>query len=212
MRLLVFYLIAITWAIFSYSNVFFLLPPYLALKGFPPETAGILVGTFYGATTLVRPLGGWIVERIGVRRTLTASAALCLAAAAFNFVGSSFWPIMGIRFLMGCGFGIFVVALTAYQALVIPEEVRGLAFALITLGALSCLFTVVPLADWLLAHSYLNLFLTVPLVMSVLCIVLAWRLPPLSKRLQDMGVRHWGTWGDLYRETPFWRIVASCFL
>ena len=212
MRLLVLYLIGITWAIYSYSNVFFMFAPYLALKGFPSELAGILVGAFYAATTLVRPLGGWFVEHVGMRRTLIISAFICFGVAVFNFVTVSFWPLLLVRFAMGCAFGVFVVALTTYQSLVIPEEIRGMAFALITLGALACLFTVVPLADWLLSHEHPRLFLVIPLVMAMLCVVLSFRLPPLSEALRASGMKDWGTWRELYQDTPFWRTVTSCVL
>lgn len=212
MRLLVLYLIGITWAIYSYSNVFFMFAPYLQMLGFSPERSGILVGAFYAATTLVRPVGGWIVERAGIRRTLIVAACVCLGAAALKFVAVSFWPLLAIRLIMGCAFGVFVVALTTYQSLVIPEEIRGLAFALITLGALACLFTVVPLADRLLSQNHPIPFLAIPVVMAGLCILLSCCLPPLSSRLKAEGVPEWGTWKDLYEETPFWRTVTSCTL
>jgi MFS family permease len=213
MRLMLLYLMGITWAIYSYSNVFFLFAPYLALMGFSSESAGILVGAFYAATSLVRPVSGWIVERAGIRRTLAVSALLCLGAAFFKFVTVSFWPLLLIRLAMGSAYGVFIVALTTYQALVIPEEVRGAAFAVVTLGALFCLFTVVPLADWLLRNRFFSLFLAVPLCVATLCVVLSYRLPPLpANSASENRKMDWGSWGELYRNTPFWRIVTSCTL
>ncbi|MDR1378316.1 MAG: MFS transporter [Synergistaceae bacterium] len=211
MRLIVVYLIGITWAIYAYSNVFFMLAPYLALKGFPSERVGILVGAFYAATTLVRPLGGWIVERVGMKRALTVSSAFCLGIAFFMFTTVSFWPLFWIRLAMGCGYGIFVVALTTYQSLVIPEETRGLAFVYITLGALACLFTVVPLTDWCLTQNHTTAFLAIPLFTASLCVALSFRLP-LSPSQATIGAGKWGTWGELYRDTPFWRTSISCAL
>jgi MFS family permease len=213
MRLMLLYLMGITWAIYSYSNVFFLFAPYLALMEFSSESAGILVGAFYAATSLVRPVSGWIVERAGIRRTLVVSALLCLGAAFFKFAAASFWPLLLIRLAMGGAYGVFIVALTTYQALVIPEEARGASFAVVTLGALFCLFTVVPLADWLLRHRFPSLFLTIPLCAAALCVVLSFRLPPLpAGSAWGNGETDWGSWGELYRETPFWRIVTSCAL
>ena len=180
---LVSYLIWTTWAIYSYSNVFFMLAPYLTLKGFSPEFAGILVGGFYAATTLARPLGGWIAERAGIRATLIVSAFLCLGVALFMFAASSFWSLLSTRLVMGCAYGVFVVVLTTYQSLAIPEEIRWRSFALITLGSLGCLFTVVPFADWLLARGRAALFLTVPVLAAGLCVILSFRLPSLSKNL-----------------------------
>jgi MFS family permease len=213
MRLMLLYLMGITWAIYSYSNVFFLFAPYLAIMDFSSESAGILVGAFYAATSLVRPVSGWIVERAGIRRTLVVSALLCLGAAFFKFATASFWPLLLIRLAMGGAYGVFIVALTTYQALVIPEEARGAAFAIVTLGALFCLFTVVPLADWLLRHRLPSLFLTIPLCAAALCVVLSYRLPPLPVgSAWGNGETDWGSWGELYRDTPFWRIVTSCAL
>jgi MFS family permease len=219
MRSMLLYLTGITWAIYSYSNVFFLFSPYLDLMGFSSESAGILVGAFYAATSLIRPASGWIVERAGMKRTLIVSALLCLGAALFKFAAASFWPLLLVRLAMGGAYGVFVVALTAYQSLVIPEEMRGASFALVTLGSLSCLFTVVPLADWLLRNRLPSLFLAVPLCAAALCAVLSCRLPPLPKRPGDGDGKkgkgsetNWGTWGELYRDTPFWRIVTSCAL
>ncbi|MDR1376824.1 MAG: MFS transporter [Synergistaceae bacterium] len=207
----VLYLIGTTWAIYSYSNVFFMLAPYLALRGFPPELAGVLVGGFYAATTLARPLGGWAAERFGIRRTLVVSAFSCAGAALFMFCATSFWPFLLIRLVMGCAYGIFVVALTTYQSLVIPEEIRGLAFALVTLGSMACLFTVVPLADWLLAKGRVQWFLAIPVVMAGLCVVLSFRLPALSEN-SNAASKEWGTWAELYRDTPAWRMATSCVL
>jgi MFS family permease len=206
----VWYLIVITWAIYCYSNVFFMFAPYMALKGFPSELTGILVGAFYAATTLIRPLGGCIVERLGIRRTLVASSALCAFAALFKFAASSFAPLLIIRLAMGCFYGIFVVALSTYQSLVIPEPVRGKAFAIISIGSLSCLFTVVPLAEWLLSRGAASLFLAIPVGMSALCALLSLHLPQVA--FGNAPESGWGTWGELYRDTPFWRISTSCVL
>jgi hypothetical protein len=82
----------------------------------------------------------------------------------------------------------------------------------ITLGALACLFTVVPLADWCLAQDHIAVFLTIPLFMASLCVILSFRLPSFSSSSLPQTAINWGTWGDLYRDTPFWRTAASCAL
>ena len=210
MNFTVSYLIVITWAIFSCPNVFFMFAPYMTLKGSPPELTGILVGAFYAATTLIRPVGGWIVERVGIRRTLAVSSALCSVSALFKFVTVSFLPLLVIRFAMGCFFGIFVVALTTYQSLVIPEAVRGKAFAIISIGSISCLFTVTPLAEWLLSQGMPELFLAMPVCTTAICVVLSLRLPPIN--FENSKESGWGTRRELYDGTPFWRMVTSCML
>jgi MFS family permease len=209
MRLVV-YLIAITWAIYCYSNTYFFLPIYLDIHAFPKELTGMLVGAFYAATTLVRPFGGLITERVGIKKTLIVSTIICIIAATFKYFTLSFMPLLFIRILMGCSFGIFIVALTTYQSLIIPEERRGVVFAYISIGSLGCLVTVVPLSDFLLSHSYENLFLSLPIIAAVSCMILAIKLPQLPENVKKTAEnQEWGTWKELYQNTPFWRIVTS---
>jgi MFS family permease len=207
---LVAYLIAITWAIYCYSNTYFFLPNYLNIHEFPKELTGILVGAFYVATTIVRPFGGLITERAGIKVTLITTTIICTLAAALKFFTLSFVPLLLIRILMGFSFGIFVVALTTYQSLVIPEESRGVAFAYISIGSLGCLVTVVPLADLLLSNSYEKLFLSLPIIAAFFCIILSIKLPPMPETVKKTTEnQEWGTWKELYQNTPFWRIVTS---
>ena len=207
---LVVYLIAITWAIYCYSNTYFFLPIYLNLHEFPKELTGILVGAFYVATTLIRPLGGLVTERVGIKKTLIISTAFCISTAALKYFTLSFMPLLLIRILMGCSFGIFIVALTTYQSLIIPEERRGVVFAYISIGSLGCLVTVVPLADLLLSHSFENLYLSLPIIAASICLILLIRLPQLPENVKKTAEnQEWGTWKELYQNTPFWRIVTS---
>ena len=207
---LVAYLIAITWAVYCYSNAYFFMPIYLDLHEFPKELTGVLVGVFYAATTLVRPFGAFITERVGIKTILITSALACICAALLKFAALSFAPLLLIRILMGISFGTLVVALTTYQSLVIPEESRGVAFAYISIGSLGCLFTVVPLSDLLLSHSYEKLYLCLPVIAALFCVILSIKLPPLPDNIKSSTeTREWGTWRELYNDTPFWRIVIS---
>jgi len=186
------------------------MPVYLDLNGFPKELTGILVGAFYVATTLVRPIGGFITERAGIKITLITSASICIFAAALKFFTLSFTPLLLIRILMGCSFGTFIVALTTYQSLTVPEESRGVTFAYISIGSLACLVTVVPLADLFLSLSFEKLFLSLSMMTAVLCLILSIKLPPLPDKVKSATEnKKWGTWRELYENTPFWRIVAS---
>ncbi|HRX26007.1 MAG TPA: MFS transporter, partial [Aminivibrio sp.] len=137
-------LLIINFAIYSYSNAFFFLAPYLAGRGYSAASAGILVGVFYAATTAVRPVGSWITERIGVRKSMIWSSGVCIACAlALQLYQGAFGWFVGVRVVMGLAYSIFMVALTTYQALVIEESKRGLGFVLVSVGSLIPMFTVV---------------------------------------------------------------------
>ena len=207
-------LMIINFAIHSYSNTFFFLAPYLNTQGYSAASAGVLVSVFYAATTAVRPLGSWITERLGIRGSMVFSSLLCLGCAAvLQIYQGSFSYFVTLRIVMGLGFSVFMVALTTYQALVIEESKRGLGFVLVSVGSLIPMFTVVPLTDYLVRSGLDRFFMILPLAAAALSFSLALRLQPAgyqgsSGRGQSM---QWGTYGDLFRETPAGKIVFSCF-
>jgi MFS family permease len=49
-----------------------------------------------------------------------------------------------------------------------------------------------------------------PVIAAFLCIVLSVKLPPLPENIKKTTEsKNWGTWNELYKDTPFWRIVTS---
>lgn len=213
MNPLILFLFMSNFAIYAYSNTYFFLAPYLESQGMSASGAGLAVSVFYAATTLARPFGGWIVERSGVRRTMILSSLGCAALSiAFAFHGKDLVPILGVRILMGLFFSVFVVAMTAYQALSVPEELRGASFALVTIGSVFPLFTVVPFSDFLLRRGASTIFLAMPPVAALLCARLSIRLKPVVLPTDGEGRRAWGTYGELFRTTPAVRMLLSCLL
>ncbi|MDK2959676.1 MAG: hypothetical protein PWP47_1720 [Synergistaceae bacterium] len=207
-------LLIINFAIYSYSNAFFFLAPYLAARGYTAASAGILVGVFYAATTAVRPVGSLITERIGVRKSMIWSSGVCIGCAlALQAYQGAFAWFVGVRVVMGLAYSIFMVALTTYQALVIEESKRGLGFALVSVGSLIPMFTVVPLTDYLVRSGQDRFFMILPLAAAALSFSLALRLQPAGYQgsTGQNQPMEWGTYGDLFRETPAGKIVFSCF-
>ena len=207
-------LLVINFAIYSYSNAFFFLAPYLAVRGYTAASAGILVGAFYAATTAVRPVGSWITERMGVRKCMIWSSAACIACAlALQAYQGTFAWFVGVRVVMGFAYSIFMVALTTYQALAIEESKRGLGFSLVSVGSLIPMFTVVPLTDYLVRSGLDQYFMLLPLAAAALSFSLAVRLhPAVSHESTGQGKpMEWGTYADLFRESPAGKIIFSCF-
>lgn len=213
MHSLILFLFMSNFAIYAYSNTYFFLAPYLESQGMSASDAGLAVSVFYAATTLARPFGGWIVERSGVRRSMILSSLACAALSiVFAFHGKDLAPILGVRLLMGLSFSVFVVAMTAYQALSVSEELRGASFALATIGSVFPLFTVVPFSDFLLRRGASLLFLAMPPIAALLCVRLSIRLKPVVPPAGDEGRISWGTYGDLFHTTPAIRMALSCLL
>jgi MFS family permease len=75
------------------------------------------------------------------------------------------------------------------------------------------MFTVVPLTDYLVRRGLDRFFMILPLAAAALSFSLALRLRPArfqGSPGQDQPME-WGTYGDLFRETPAGKIVFSCF-
>lgn len=203
-----------SFAIYSYSNAFFFLAPYLSLKGFTVASAGMMVGAFYAAGTAIRPVGGWLTERAGMRKSMIGSSAVCFfCALALQFYQGSFAWFIGVRVVMGVAYSIFLVALTTYQALVLEESRRGLGFVLISLGCLVPMFTIVPLTDYFIRNGLERFYMLFPIASAALSFFLALRLKPAGRRYSagTEEIAEWGTYRDLFRETPAGKIIFSCF-
>jgi len=142
------------------------------------------------------------------------SSGVCIACAlALQLYQGAFGWFVGVRVVMGLAYSIFMVALTTYQALVIEESKRGLGFVLVSVGSLIPMFTVVPLTDYLVRSGLDRFFMILPLAAAALSFSLALRLRPArfqGSPGQDQPME-WGTYGDLFRETPAGKIVFSCF-
>ncbi|MDN5336472.1 MAG: hypothetical protein PWR02_1498, partial [Synergistales bacterium] len=145
-------LMAANFGIMAFSQVYFLLPMYLEWAGVRgPEMVGWILGAYYAASTFPRPFLAQLVERFPLRKVLMASAVLCaVGGVGLALSGSSVPFLVFWRTLSGFAFGLYLVALTTYQTMVIPDEVRGGAFALVAVGAMAPFVISLPLGDWFL--------------------------------------------------------------
>ncbi|GAB6280019.1 MAG: MFS transporter [Thermovirga sp.] len=187
------------FAIMSFSYVYFLLPLYLDHVGLrSPATIGWILGTYYAASTIPRPFMALLIEHFPFRTTLTG-AALCCAAGSIGLALSGVsLPLLVIsRVLMGFGFGLFLVSFTTYQTMVIPNEVRGGAFALITIGAMAPFLIVVPMLDWILQHGFFGLYIWVGPMVATVCALVGTTFGRVDRdRVQPE--RRWGTYSQLF--------------
>ncbi len=187
------------FAIMSFSCVYFLLPLYLDHAGLrSPATIGWILGTYYAASTIPRPLMALLVERFPFRTTL-AGGAFCCAAGSIGLAlsGISLPLLVMSRVLMGFGFGLFLVSLTTYQTMVIPNEVRGGAFALITTGAMAPFLIVVPLVDWILNQGYFGLYIWMGPMLAAVCALVGMTYGRIDRERVQPEER-WGTYSQLF--------------
>ena len=198
------------FVIHCFSNLYFLFGPFYEARGATSQEAGWFLSLFYIATLLCRPLGSFALERFGVRGTLMGSAALCAAGSAGIALSlDSPLILLALRALTGIGFSAFVVGAMAYQSLVIPPQMRGASFALVTTGSMAPLATIVPLADWMVHQGHVTLYLWTAPLLGLLCIGLGYlvqapgRVPPPRPA--------WGSYRDLLHLPGIPVLVFSAF-
>jgi len=210
------------FTITGFSNFYFLLGPFLEGRGFSPRYAGLALSLYFAATVAFRPFGARALEGLGTRRTLIASGGLCALGGALMALGTDSPALVLLsRALMGVGTSAYGVGVMAYQGLIVSEESRGSAFALLAAGSMAPQATVVPLAEWLLARGWEGAFLWGATAMAVGAALLgAWCVPrgdsgrprggegkepsaPRAARRSEAETlpdgETWGSYGDLFR-------------
>jgi MFS family permease len=190
----------VTYLVQSYVAVYFLLPLALRRGGLSLSVIGWVVAIFFAATMGGRPAGGFSLERWGVRATLLWSCG-GLILFSLPFLGSPGVPaLLGLRLGMGFCFGVAMVALTAYQAMSIPEAVRGSAFGWIAVAYVLPQLTVLPLGDFFLASRQELLFYGLAPLAGLLALWGSLKISPeKDPEYSEKRASSWGSWRDVFR-------------
>jgi len=199
-RLLIFKFFAANFAIMSLSNVYYLLAPYLKMYAIvDPGIIGWVLGSYYAASTFSRPLVVRLVEKYGIYATMVGAACVNLiSSAGVALAGPSIPLVLFWRILTGIASSLFLVSITTYQVLSVPDEIRGSSFALVSAGCIAPLVTAVPLSEWLLHHGHPLLYIWLGPFVSLLSLLLVMSFKddvmPGKKKQQD-----WGSYSDAFR-------------
>ena len=205
------------FAIHCMEQIYFVYGNVLQEMGISPELTGWLLGSFFMAIMVFRPLGGWLLENLGIRRTLLIGSAVGFVGCSILFVASFeiFRGSVSILFLgrvlSGASFGIYSIGIFSYQAITVPEHMRGAVFAIVISGGVLPTATITPIGEWLLRSSHLRTYLALGPLMCLACWYFGSRLgrndePAKGNRPQ------WGTYGDLARSKPFILLALSGLL
>ena len=201
----------VTYVVQGFMALYFLYPLALSRQGVDLVRTGWLMSAFFLATTLVRPLGSLCTERLGVWRTLLLSGLGMGVASLGLAVPGSFSLLLAVRLLQGGFYGVYMVGLTAYQALVIPPDIRGAAFALVSVGYVMPQLTVVPGADFLLSRGWLGVYLAQAPLWGFACAAAAFLVPRELAR-ERRPHEDWGSWGELRRLSGLVPLLVSLLL
>lgn len=204
------------YAIYCVKQGYFLYGNVLEQYGYSPRMIGPLLGVLYVAVMAMRPLGGWILERFGVRRGLVAGGLVCLAGCMLLYFARSPGAIVAGRLLVGAGISVYSTGVFAYQALVVPAEIRAASFAIVVTGGMLPLATVAPIAEWLIARGLTDAYLLMGPLICLLCVWLGARVGPAENEgpripAVSPGPEAWGSYGELFQSRKFLVLIASAF-
>jgi MFS family permease len=207
----------------AYVSMFFMYPVALQQQGISLALTGWLMSIFSVASTLIRPVGSLMSERIGVRKSLLfASLLLFVCSLPFLFF-NSFSSLMVIRGSVGLFYGIVMVAVTTYQALSIPSERRGSLYAWIAIAYVLPQLSVLPLSEFFLSKVGTFAFLTLAPIIAIATFAVSKQLPRLkdlkkeSKETEDTYLtqssseqeENWGSWKEMFYVPGFWPLVLT---
>ncbi|HOO63613.1 MAG TPA: MFS transporter [Synergistaceae bacterium] len=197
-RRLVWTLLFLQFTIMGVSNIYYLLATYLHhLHVTSPIILGWAMGTYYAASTLVRPFVGWLVERYSFRLTMLWGSGGCfLGTLGLALSGSFTGGIIFWRAFMGIASSLFIVSITTFQALEISDEKRGSAFTFVSAGSIAPLLLMVPLAEWMLLQGYIQLYIWFPPAVALACVLLVLTVEP--PRDYHSTKHSWGTYRGLF--------------
>lgn len=198
-RFLIFKFFIANFAIMSLSNVYYLLAPYLKIYGVvDPGIVGWILGSYYAASTFSRPLVSGLVEKFGFYPTLVGAAAGNLVSSTgVALAGSSISWILLWRILTGISSSLFLVSLTTYQIIAVPDEIRGSSFSIVSAGCIAPLVTAVPLSDWLLQNGYSTPYIWLGPFISLMSLILALFFKG-DVSFEKKGKNDWGRYSELF--------------
>lgn len=161
--------VAVGWLLVLGTRVVLpaLLPQVKTAFGIDNATAGLLVSVLWAAYAVTQFPAGMMVDRIGERTTLTASAVVTAAgAAALTFAPSFVVFVLG-SVLFGLGSGLYAPPRVTVLSRIYPDRdgtALGITFAVGNLGAAALPLIAGALAVWV--HWRLGFgFVVIPLAL-----------------------------------------------
>jgi MFS family permease len=114
---------------FLFMTFYFLLVslPVLVIQQFGSSKteAGLMTTVFLISAIIIRPIAGFAIERIGLRKILVTALFIFLGSSLLYFVAKTMPVLLVIRFLHGIGFGMATTAAGALVANIIPRARSG---------------------------------------------------------------------------------------
>lgn len=185
------------FGIYCLANVYFIFGPFYSSLGASPRAVGLFLSIYYMTMIICRPLGSWLMERLGVRKTLIRSSVFSIVAAVGITLSLSD-PVMLLFFraISGISASVIVVVTVAYQSMILDVKSRGVGFALFTTASLLPMATVVPIAEFLLKKGLSNYYLWLPVLIALISLAVSLGIKDITAKTKEKTV--WGTYRNMF--------------
>lgn len=158
-------------------------------RHFSAGRATLIIGLVGFGSFISRPIGGFLADKIGCRRTILLSLSFTTVTTLILGFAFESWLIVSVAFLLGFFNGLFEPASTAMIAGVVNPEMRvsayGLTYWAVNVGAAAAPL----LAGFLASYNYVALFLLDALTTGLFALLVWWRIPQISPEGTQHGQR-----------------------
>ena len=165
-----------------------ILPSYVHLRlGFSTVLAGLVISVEYVATVLTRPMSGWMVDRLGAKRSVLYGLAICGVSGVFTLLAAFYVhvPWLGLsllvagRLILGASESMVTTGATMWGILSVGAANTATVISWVGISTYGALAVGAPLG--VLLENTLG-FPVIGMTVMLLgfgSIVLAWRLRPV---------------------------------
>lgn len=198
------------FAVHCMEQMYFVYGTVLQSYALSPKVIGWILSSYFITIMSIRPLGGWIMENFGIRKTLIGAGVLGFVGCTVLFFARGVPMLLLGRILSGASFGVYGVGIFSYQAIAIPARVRGSSFALITSGGVLPMAIATPLGEWFLLHGHPNAYLAMGPLFAIACVYFGSRVGDQS--VSSKKKESWGTYSELLAFRPYVMLLLSGML
>lgn len=196
------------FAIHCMEQVYFIFGTPLKQYALSPETIGWILSCYFVAIMSIRPIGGWLLEYFGIRRTLIGAGILGFIGCSVLFFARGVPFLILGRVLSGMSFGVYGVGLFSYQALAIPASARGTTMSLVTSGGILPMAIITPIGEWFLRNGMQSAYLALGPLCALLCIYLGSRVG-VGEEVPAHKEPTWGRYADLPAHRSYLVLLVS---
>jgi len=165
---------------FTFTSVFHILIPtlpiYLSRLGSTEAEIGVLIGSLFVSSLILRPFVGRGLVKIPERHFMIAGAVIFALASVAYIFAPPFWPFLFVRFFQGIGIALFYTASSTFIANISPEAHRGQSLSYFYL-AFNISFALAPSIGMFLINAFtFNILFLLCLGISLSSLLLTTRL------------------------------------